>query len=172
MKMKTSPAKSLKKFKRLSMVSVSTPQFLYIKAVAVRKVRVKNKKKKNRHEWDSLDRITINRIFETIKRVKTVQGLKVRWVLIKNYLANTKTLVRIRAGSKLFCPTTFYCFVKTGKTFTTYQADKAANESDIPNDIRREIDDAADSDGGSVFRKKLLQATGLLEQARKNGEKI
>lgn len=127
---------------------------------------------RKRWNWGSLDRITINRIFETIKRVKMVQRSTVRWVLEKDPVTHTNSLVRARIGFKLFCPITFYCFVKTGERFFVEETDKAANESDVPNAIRGEIDDAADNVGSPVFRRRLLQATNLLEKAKKNGEEI
>ena len=118
--------------------------------------------------------ITTEDILRTIERRKIVRGKKVRWFLDGEdlELGSLSHCVRAKISQGIICPVTFYCFVKTGKFYHANQTDKAAKHSNMVNLVRSEIVDASDAYLGGVLRKKLLQASGLLQQARANGEKV
>ena len=118
--------------------------------------------------------VTVEDILKVIEKRKVVKGKKVKWFLDHENLQSKHppVLIRAKIRKREFCPITFYCFAKTGKFFSPAGTNLAAKRCNIPNRRHDSIVRAADNLAHPIIRKKLLQATGLLEKARKNGEKI
>lgn len=146
MVIRTKQVKSLEKFKKLPRIKI--PAFPYIKEVSIK--------------------TTLKDVLKVIRETKTVNGQKVRW----SFKGTFGDCIRTKIKNKECCPVTFYCLVKTGEFYEENRYDKAAEKSRIPVQRSDKIVWAADKVHFDPFRKKLLIATGLLEQARKNGEKI
>lgn len=124
----------------------------------VKRVRIRENKKT----------VTIKDILETIKKRKVAKGKKIRWFLDSTTFGK---LIRARIGQRIFCPITFYCYLTTGRFFNEFHPFSAGRRSHMAdNEICKMIRAADHSDPDKILRKKLLRATNLLKQARKNGE--
>ena len=110
--------------------------------------------------------VTSRDILKILEKTKTIRDRKVKWVL-DDYHAIRTTIYR-----REFCPVTFYGYIKTGKFVKITDVHLIAKRCGIPSRVCDEVTNAADQINFPALRKKLLKATGLLEQARKNGEKI
>ena len=113
---------------------------------------------------------TAKDILEIIQKRKAAKGKKIRWFLDST---TSGKLIRARIGQRIFCPITFYCYLTTGRFFNEFYPFSAGRRSHIAYDeICKMIRVADHADHDKVLRKKLLRATNLLKQARKNGEQF
>ena len=130
--------------------------------------------------------VTIDDILKTIERRKTINRQKIRWILDGEDLELKSPGFNIRAKYKFrvpnwdlnscLCPITFYCLIKTGTFYPTTSVAAAAEKSGLSKRTYHQVIKAADSFSINRHlnrtRKRLLKITSLLEQARKNGEKV
>ena len=120
-----------------------------------------------------LQTITVKDILKVIEKRKTVGGKKIRWKFVDH------RAIRAVIGKKWFCPITFYWYILTKEVKDSEDgfeihilAIKHGMDSQKYGSILRASDGNTYNRYDKVLRRKLLKATELLEQARKNVEKI